>query len=571
MEESQLERNPRNGFLALVLRPINWLKMLGEELHWSFVLGVMIVYGISQGFAVGMSKVSTMYYMKDEQKVQPSELQVYLGLLQLPWVIKPLWGLLTDTLPVLGYRRRPYFIFSGFLSVTSMLALSIQRNLSLAFSLLSLMGVSAGIAIAVVAIDACVTQNSISHPSLAGDMQSLCGFSSSIGALVGYSLSGFLVHLVGPKAHVDSIPSAARLYCFFSSFYPLHNLSGVTLTSQGVFGLLSVPAGLVILVGMMLKESRVHKFTHRGVNEKFLDAGKAMWTALKFRDVWRPCLYMYLSLAVSLNIHEGMFYWYTDAKGGPSFSQLNRFAMCTHLEPQHGLFASKNSNLSLITYHEISSWLNSDSELGCSDVLFWYGMQEVVGSIFSVGAVGSLSGVLIYQNWLKDHRFRDLLFWSQLLYGASGLLDLILVLRLNLKIGLPDYFFVVIDEAISMMIGRIKWQPLLVLSSKLCPAGIEGTFFALLMSIDHVGLLSSTWVGGLLLKFLKVTRTQFDNLWVAILIRSLMRIIPVFLLFLIPRSDPNLSILPEEMLKMKKGDYTLESENTEMVSLVGST
>lgn len=32
---------------------------------------------------------------------------------------------------------------------------------------------------------------------------------------------------------------------------------------------------------------------------------------------------MYLSLAVSLHIHEGMFYWYTDAKGGPSFSQVH--------------------------------------------------------------------------------------------------------------------------------------------------------------------------------------------------------------------------------------------------------
>ncbi|KAJ6307510.1 hypothetical protein OIU76_017329 [Salix suchowensis] len=463
--------------------------MLGEELHWSFVLGVMIVYGVSQGFAVGMSKVSTKYYMKDEQKVQPSELQVYLGLLQLPWVMKPLWGLLTDTLPVLGYRRRPYFIFAAIRRCSS--GLLETQSLYLIQDEESAVNMSQGgsnkvifSAIADVAIDACVTQNSIRHPSLAADMQSLCGFSSSIGALVGYSLSGFLVHLVGPK---------------------------------GVFGLLSVPAGLVILVGMILKESRVHKFTHRGVNEKFLDAGKAMWTALKFRDVWRPCLYMYLSLAVSLNIHEGMFYWYTDAKGGPSFS------------------------------------------------------QEVVGSIFSMGAVGSLAGVLIYQNWLKDHPFRDLLFWSQLLYGASGLLDLILVLRLNLKIGIPDYFFVVIDEAVSMMIGRIKWQPLLVLSSKLCPAGIEGTFFALLMSIDHVGMLSSTWVGGLLLKFLKVTRTEFDNLWMAILIRSLMRIIPVFLLFLIPRSDPNLSILPEEMLKMKKGDDRLESENTEMVSLVDST
>ncbi|KAJ6944281.1 hypothetical protein NC652_009633 [Populus alba x Populus x berolinensis] len=45
-----------------------------------------------------------------------------------------------------------------------------------------------------------------------------------------------------------------------------------------------------------------------------------------------------------------------------------------------------------------------------------------------------------------------------------------------------------------MMINeRVKWQPSLVVSSKLFPAGIEDTFFALLMSIDHVGLLSSTW------------------------------------------------------------------------------
>lgn len=96
-----------------MLRPLHWFKMLGQELHWSFVLGVVIVYGISQGLGVGLSKVSTQYYMKDEQKVQPSEAQVYFGLLQIPWIIKPLWGLLTDTLPILGYRRRPYFVFAG--------------------------------------------------------------------------------------------------------------------------------------------------------------------------------------------------------------------------------------------------------------------------------------------------------------------------------------------------------------------------------------------------------------------------------------------------------------------------
>lgn len=194
-------------------------------------------------------------------------------------------------------------------------------------------------------------------------------------------------------------------------------------------------------------------------------------------------------------------------------------------------------------------------------------MQEVVGSIFSVGALGSLCGVLLYQNLLKSHPFRDILFWAQLLSGLSGLLDLVLVLRINLRLGMPDYIFVVFDEAVSRMIGRIKWMPFLVLSSKLCPAGIEGTFFALIMSIDHLGLLSSAWSGGLVLHMLNVTRTQFDNLWIAIVIRSLLRLVPLGFLFLIPRSDPNLAILPSEMLRTKA---VLEPENVEMASLVNT-
>lgn len=80
-----------------------------------------------------------------------------------------------------------------------MLVLSLRQKESLAFALTTLMTASAGAAIADVTVDACVTQNSITHPSLAGDMQSLNGFSSSIGSLVGFSLSGVFVHLIGSK------------------------------------------------------------------------------------------------------------------------------------------------------------------------------------------------------------------------------------------------------------------------------------------------------------------------------------------------------------------------------------
>lgn len=68
-----------------------------------------------------------------------------------------------------------------------------------------------------------------------------------------------------------------------------------------------------------------------------------------------------------------------------------------------------------------------------------------------------------------------------------------MVTRLNTRIGIPDYVFAVIDNSVSQMVGRLKWLPLLVLCSKLCPPGIEGTFYALLMSIQNAGLLMSGW------------------------------------------------------------------------------
>lgn len=195
-------------------------------------------------------------------------------------------------------------------------------------------------------------------------------------------------------------------------------------------------------------------------------------------------------------------------------------------------------------------------------------MQGTIGFMFAVGSMGSLLGVLLYQNILKDYPFRYLLLWSQLLSCFSGMLDLILVLRLNLKFGMPDFFFVVIDESMSQLISRLKFMPLLVLSSKLCPPGIEGTFFALLMSIENLGSLTSSWAGGLLLHLLSVTRTDFGNLAVAILIRNLMRLLPLTLLWLVPKSDPNSTILPACMLMEKDSIDNVDAEVVEGIELV---
>lgn len=96
---------------------------------------------------------------------------------------------------------------------------------------------------------------------------------------------------------------------------------------------------------------------------------------------------------------------------------------------------------------------------------------------------------------------------------------------------------------------RIKWLPLLVLAAKICPPGIEGTFFAFLMSVDNMGLLSSAWAGGVLLKVLGVKRSNFRYLWLAFVIRNLMRLLPLLFLHFIPNTNSDAPILPPELLE----------------------
>ncbi|XP_020112194.1 probable folate-biopterin transporter 6 [Ananas comosus] len=462
---------------GLAAEPLGWVGMLCRELSPSFVLGVALVYGVSKGFGDAVFHVASDYYWKDARKMQPAAVQVFLGLYYIPWILKPVWGILTDAVPVRGYRRRPYFIIAGIVGVTSTVVVLSATGLPVVLALLCLVGMMASVAIGLVTIDACIARNSIEKPSLAPDMQSLSMFTSSVGALAGFCASGVFVHKLGP---------------------------------QGALGLMAMPALLLVLVGFVIYEQKTSQLPEKQkIWAKVSAAVKGTGKTIAYPAVWKPTLYMYLSLALSINTHEGQFYWYTDQTVGPAFS------------------------------------------------------QEFIGIIYAIGAVASMVGVLIYHKILKNFSFRSLLFYAQLLYAVSGFLDLIFVLRWNRKLGIPDYFFVILEESCSHIITRIRWMPMNVLSTKLCPPGIEGTFFALLTCIDSLGFLSSKMGGGVALRAFRVTRTDFRNLWLVVLMRNLLRLSALCLIFLVPRADQTDVLLPPDILE-SSGSSQDEEESLEL-------
>lgn len=143
-----------------------------------------------------------------------------------------------------------------------MLFIAVDKELHIALALMALTAGSASVAIADVTIDACVAQKSGSHHSLASDLQSLCSLSASIGSLIGFSSSGIFVHLIGPQVSFYLIIFKENCMIDLGKF---QSGTDFIVFSKGVFGILMIPAGLVFLVGILLKESRGSTFAYEQV------------------------------------------------------------------------------------------------------------------------------------------------------------------------------------------------------------------------------------------------------------------------------------------------------------------
>jgi hypothetical protein len=74
---------------------------------------IMVVYFV-QG-ALGLAALARTYFLKDQLGLAPAEQAALMGVTTLPWVIKPVYGFLTDGLPIFGLRRKPYLVIGGLL------------------------------------------------------------------------------------------------------------------------------------------------------------------------------------------------------------------------------------------------------------------------------------------------------------------------------------------------------------------------------------------------------------------------------------------------------------------------
>jgi folate/biopterin transporter len=162
---------------------------------------------------------------------------------------------------------------------------------------------------------------------------------------------------------------------------------------------------------------------------------------------------------------------------------------------------------------------------------------EFLGRVRLVTSIAALIGIWVFQRFLKAVPFRTIFAWSTVLSTLLGLTTLLLVTHTNRAIGIDDHWFSLGDSLILTVMGEISFMPVLVLSARLCPPGVEATLFALLMSILNLAGLLSHELGAILTHWLGVTETEFGNLWLLVTLTNLSNLLPLPLLVLLPSTS----------------------------------
>ena len=86
---------------------------------------MVLTYGVNQGIGEGLVYYVRRYYLLDDVGLTSRRVGQLLGFAAIPWQLKSLFGLLSDTVPVNGLHRSPYMLFAGAVGVLSTALLTV--------------------------------------------------------------------------------------------------------------------------------------------------------------------------------------------------------------------------------------------------------------------------------------------------------------------------------------------------------------------------------------------------------------------------------------------------------------
>ena len=425
------------------------------------IAAIFLVYFV-QGI-LGLSRLAKEFFVKDELGLDPAAASLVFTVSSVPWLVKPLWGFISDAVPLFGYRRKSYLALCGVLGTVGGVALAtVVKDVpgaAVAFTAGSLSTAFADVVIDGVVVARARLSDTKTAP---GALQSLCWGSAAFGGILSAYYSGSLIETHG-----------TRFVFGITALFPLLIACAAALVREDRqdSDLDETDDAVCFKNDIETDESRKESSDCDSLSlaSRVGEMGLTLWSVGKQRAIWAPTLFVFLWQATP-NPGTAMFYFQTN-------------------------------------------------ELGFA--------PEFLGRVALARAVAALLGVGVYNAYFKDVPLKKMFFWSAIAGTALGMTQLILVTGLNREWGIDDRLFSLGDSVVLTVLGEVSFLPVLVLAARVCPEGVEATLFAALMSVFNAGGVVSGALGAGLTKALGVTADDFENLFWLVLVCNLSSLAPL--------------------------------------------
>lgn len=84
---------------------------------------ILLSFYLMLGFVFQFPSVAMRFWLIEKVKLSPAQLMAMGGLAGIPWCLKPVYGFMSDSFPIFGYRRIPYILFGCWVTTISYWAL----------------------------------------------------------------------------------------------------------------------------------------------------------------------------------------------------------------------------------------------------------------------------------------------------------------------------------------------------------------------------------------------------------------------------------------------------------------
>mmetsp|Transcript_168665 Transcript_168665/g.324234 ORF Transcript_168665/g.324234 Transcript_168665/m.324234 type:complete len:562 (-) Transcript_168665:61-1746(-) len=487
-----------------------FISKLRRQYGWKLLVLIWACQQMTTGFVrvLGGKNGATLYLLGD-YTTPAATVSMYQSAINTVWSLAPVIGLVSDALPINGYNKAPYVMMTSCLALIASSSLWVvpESSMSVKVAVVCIFVIM----LQVVTADACTTgayTKKVSKRSgLGADLMiyvsmgcEACGFLAGV-------TSGFVIEDIGAKAcyGICALPILVCLVVASLGFYEEEQATvDRTAGIRKLFWEQKEVGGLSIL---MCIAAIFISFVN--VESSNVDVNGALaWTAA-------------MSLLVSLSLLLT-----------PALAKMSVFAI---------LFNAANLNIDAALFY-----FYTDQEAAFPDgphftATFYNSVRAPLWS-----ASGML-GIYLYKRYMKEWPYRKQAVLSNLLFGSALLLDLIIVLRVNLRIGISDHAFFLLATVVHSITYQWQRMPFRVCFLYLCPSHMETTVYALLNGCSDFGGSLGLSLGAVLLSGLQITpdstvgdASRLKNLPMGIMAAAAGPIVAVLLLQqLIPDASPN--------------------------------